>query len=70
MTLMELSHTYEESAAKLRRRIVELRGQAAKEPDRQKARELERRVEALVGVWRELRDLTWVTAHYYDGRCR
>ena len=36
------------------------------EPDRETARALQRRVEALLPLWREARSLARITAHYYD----
>ena len=66
MTLLELSAVYAENAAVLHGRITELRRMVRLEPDRETARALQRRVEALLPLWREARSLARITAHYYD----
>ena len=66
MTLLELSAVYAENAAVLHGRITELRRMVRLEPDRETARALQRRVEALLPLWREARSLALITAHYYD----
>ena len=55
MTLLELSAVYAENAAVLHGRITELRRMVRLEPDRETARALQRRVEALLPLWREAR---------------
>ena len=65
MTLLELSAVYAENAAVLHGRITELRRMVRLEPDRETARALQRRVEALLPLWREARSLARITAHYY-----
>ena len=66
MTLLELAAVYAENAAVLHGRITELRRMVRLEPDRETARALQRRVEALLPLWREARSLARITAHYYD----
>ena len=66
MTLMELSVQYEDSAAAIRGRIRELRMAEQKEMDADAARALRLRIEALVPLLREARELAVLTAHYYD----
>ena len=66
MTLLELSAVYAENAAVLHGRITELRRMVRLEPDRETARALQRRVEALLPLWREARSLARITALYYD----
>ncbi len=70
MTLLELSACYEESACLLRTRIVYLRERARRTSAREESLALERRVAALVPLWRESRELARITAHYYDGSVR
>ena len=70
MTLFEMSLAYADSAARLRLRITELQTAARQEPDPEIARSLRRRVETLVPLLREMRELADLTAHYYDKRCR
>ena len=64
MTLLELSAVYAENAAVLHGRITER--MVRLEPNRETARALQRRVEALLPLWREARSLARITAHYYD----
>ena len=71
MTLLEMSVQYAERAAAIRERITMLRGMERQESDLETARSLrrralQRRVEALLPLWREARDLARLTAHYYD----
>ena len=53
MTLLEMSGVYQDSAAALHGRIVELRGQERAQEDPEAAFRLRRRIDEL-------------TAHYYD----
>lgn len=66
MTLLELSVHYAESAAAIRRRILELQAmeQAAEDPE--EARRFRTRIEALQPLLREARDLALLTGRYYD----
>lgn len=66
MTLMELSVQYEASAAAIRARIAELRIAEREQTDADAARALRLRIEALIPLLREARELAVLTAHYYD----
>ena len=66
MTLMELSVQYEDSAAAIRGRIAQLRIAEQEQTDADAARSLRLRIEALVPLLREARELAVLTAHYYD----
>ena len=65
MTLSEMSPLYAQSAEAIRLRITELR-LAAAEADTDTARQLRMRVEELLPLLREMRELTVLTARYYD----
>ncbi len=66
MTLLEMSAIYAESAALLRRRMAELRAMAKQQEDPEKARALRRRMTELAPLLREMRELSELTARYYD----
>ena len=66
MTLLEMSASYRSSAAAIHGRIVELRGLERTEQDPDALFRLRRRIEALMPLWREARELAALTAHYYD----
>lgn len=66
MTLMEMSVSYARSADALRCRITELRQAAGTVQDPELARALRLRVEELLPLLREMRELSVVTARYYD----
>ena len=66
MTLMELSVQYEDSAAAIRGRIAQLRTAEQEQTDADAARVLRQRIEALIPLLREARELAVLTAHYYD----
>lgn len=66
MTLMELSVQYEDSAAAIRGRIAQLRIAEQEQTDADAARALRLRIEALIPLLREARELAVLTAHYYD----
>ena len=66
MTLMELSAQYEDSASAIRGRIVQLRIAEREQTDADAARKLRLRIEALIPLLREARELAVLTAHYYD----
>jgi len=70
MTLLELSAVYADSAAQIRFRITELQTAIRQEADPEAARCLRQRVETLMPLLREMRELADLTAHYYDKRCR
>ena len=69
MTLLEMSAVYADSAARLRLRITELQTAAKREADPKIVRSLNQRVEILIPLLREMRELADLTAHYYDKRC-
>lgn len=66
MTLYEMSAQYRESAAALRARIAQLRQAERSEEDTEAAAAARRRIDALLPMLRECRDLAGLTAHYYD----
>lgn len=66
MTLLELSVSYADSAALLRARIAELTAAEKAETDPEKARRLRLRIQTLQPILWEMRDLTVLTARYYD----
>nr|WP_326183619.1 hypothetical protein [uncultured Oscillibacter sp.] len=66
MTLLELSVQYALSAAAIHDRIAELRAAEQTQADAETARLLRQRVNALLPLWRESRELAALTAHYYD----
>lgn len=66
MTLVEMSVLYADSAAAIRARITELRTAEKSQADPEAARRLRRRIEELSPLWREMRELSTLTAKYYD----
>ena len=70
MTLLEMSAEYAERAAALRSRITALRGLARQEKDADAAKLLRSRIAALLPLWQEAKELSQITAHYYDKRRR
>ena len=66
MTLSEMSVYYAESAEILRQRIAELRLAAAQAETADAARQLRLRASDLLPLLREMRELTVLTARYYD----
>lgn len=66
MTLLEMSLSYQSSAAAIHGRIVELRSLARVQTDPEAAFCLRRRIDDLMPLWRETRELAALTAHYYD----
>ena len=68
MTLLEMSVFYADSAARLRLRITELQTALRQSTDPDTIRRLNRRVDALTALLREMRELADLTAHYYDKR--
>lgn len=69
MTLLELSFVYAQGAERIHRRILELR-LALAEADPAEAEALSRRIRELLPMWRDMQEMTRLTAHYYDGRSR
>ncbi len=68
MTLLEISWTYQSSAAALKERIVLLREARKESADPEERRRLEQRERDLAPLLREARELQKLTAHYYDRR--
>ena len=66
MTLYELSFTYEESADLLRARIHELQQQEKQTTDSHELRCIQKRLDALGPILREMRELTNLSRHYYE----
>lgn len=70
MTLLEMSVSYADSAARIRLRITELQTALRQTTDPEVIRCLNRRMAALIPLQREMRELADLTAHYYDKRYR
>ena len=66
MTLLEMSASYRSSAAAIHGRIVELRVLERAQDDPDESFRLRRRIDELMPLWREARELAALTAHYYD----
>lgn len=66
MTLQELSRCYEEAAVPLRRRLLQLRRELARETDPEKIFHLKRRIRELTPMLTQMNELKELTAHYYD----
>ena len=67
MTLLELSAVYAQGADQIYRRILELRlAQVSADPAEAEA--LRSRIRELLPMWRDMREMTRLTAHYYDER--
>ena len=67
MTLIELSALYTDSAAAIRTRIRLLEHELELRPaDPEMLRALHSRIEALTPILREMREMAFLTAHYYD----
>lgn len=66
MTLSELSVQYANSAAVIHNRIADLRAAERAQADAAAAQRLHLRINALLPLWREMRELAALTAHYYD----
>ena len=66
MTLVEMSLYYAQSADALRQRIGQLRLAAAQAETTEAARAFRLRAEELLPLLREMRELTVLTARYYD----
>lgn len=66
MTLRELSVFYEASEELLRVRMTELRKSIAIQTDPEIVRQLRFRIAELQPMRREMRELSHLTAHYYD----
>ena len=66
MTLVEISALYDASAAAIRTRISLLEEQSGLLTDPEALKALRLRIEALTPLLREMREMTFITAHYYD----
>ncbi len=66
MTLVEISTLYDASAAAIRTRISLLEEQSGRLTDPEDLKSLRLRIEALTPLLREMREMTFITAHYYD----
>ena len=67
MTLIEISALYTDSAAAIRTRICLLEKELALRPaDPDTMRALRARIDALTPLLREMREMAFLTAHYYD----
>jgi len=66
MTLIEISTLYDASAMAIRTRIRQLEEQSRRQTDPEALRALRFRIEALTPLLREMREMTFLTAHYYD----
>lgn len=68
MTLLELSIQYADTAAAIHTRIRELEQLERIQTDPVCAQSLRRRIVELTPLWRDMREMTRWTAHYYDRR--
>lgn len=66
MTLIEISALYDASAAAIRARIRQLEELELRQTDPEALRALQFRIAALTPLLREMREMTFITAHYYD----
>lgn len=66
MTLYELSLEYAQTAADLRRRIVELEQEGRQSPDEERRRQLEGRTRPLRSMYRDVRAVARHLEHYYE----
>lgn len=66
MKLVEMSVTYRVGAEALRQRIWELKQTRQRQSDPEEIFRLTRRIAELEPLLREARELTAVTAHYYE----
>ena len=66
MTLLEISALYDSSAAAIRTRIRQLEAMERRQTDPEALRLLRLRIAALAPMLREMREMTFITAHYYD----
>lgn len=66
MTLYEISFVYGEDALNLRLRITQLRQALRSAATQEEAAQLRRRIDALVVLLRQSRELADLTRHYYE----
>ena len=71
MKLKELAVSYRQSAQKLAQRIAQLRQERAQTDNPEQRRQLQVRIETLLTMYREMRDVAVVCERYYErGYCR
>lgn len=66
MTLLEISLGYRAAAEPLRRRLAQLRREAARETDPESLWRLKRRIAELTPLLTEMNQLAELTARYYE----
>ena len=66
MTLLEMSYLYTESALAIHDRIRELRTAERTQSDPSEARRIHHRITTLQPLLLEMRELSYLTTHYYD----
>lgn len=66
MTLLEISLGYQAAAEPLRRRLAQLRREAARETDAEALWRLKRRIAELTPLLTEMNQLAELTARYYE----
>ena len=67
MTLYELSFTYEQSAELLHQRVQELQQAEKRTTDSCERLCIQKRLAALTPMLREMRELSALSRHYYEG---
>ena len=71
LKLKELAVSYRESAQRLAQRIAQLRWERAQTDNPERRRQLQVRIDTLLTLYRETRDVAVVCERYYErGYCR
>lgn len=71
MTLKDLAVSYRQSAQRLAQRIAQLRQERAHTENPEQRRQLQVRMDTLLTMYRETRDIAVVCERYYErGYCR
>lgn len=71
MKLKELAVSYRQSAQRLAQRIAQLRQERAQTDNPEQRRQLQVRIDTLLTMYRETRDIAVVCEQYYErGYCR
>lgn len=71
LKLKELAVSYRQSAQRLALRIAQLRQERAQTDNPEQRRQLQVRIETLLTMYREMRDVAVVCERYYErGYCR
>lgn len=71
LKLKELAVSYRQSAQQLAQRIAQLRQERAQTDNPEQRRQLQVRIETLLTMYREMRDVAVVCERYYErGYCR